>query len=78
MTTHNPVEVRGNIIVHHPTQPDRATTYADVFNLPSSARTWCGRFRCCREQNHAGSCEVDVTMLDQTELDAIAASRWAA
>jgi len=77
MNAHNPVEVTGNIIVHHPTRPAREVTFADVINLPSSARTWCGRFRCCREQSHEGSCEVDVTMLDQPDLDAIAASRWA-
>ena len=27
-------------------------------------RTWCGKFRCCREANHEGACEEDDTMLD--------------
>ena len=76
MSAHNPVEVTGNIIVHHPTRPVFEVTYADVFNLSPSARTWCGRFRCCREYAHEGSCEVDVTMLAPFELAAIAASRF--
>jgi hypothetical protein len=34
-------------------------------------RTYCGRFRFCREKNHAGSCEIDITYLTDSELEAI-------
>jgi hypothetical protein len=34
-------------------------------------RTYCGHFRCCREKNHAGSCEIDITYLTDSELEAI-------
>ena len=34
-----------------------------------SGRTWCGRFRCCRDANHDGACEEDITMLDPEEFE---------
>jgi len=37
-------------------------------------RTWCGRYRCCREAEHNGACEEDITMLEEHELQAIEAS----
>ena len=46
--------------------------YVPIKQLP---RTWCGLYLCCRERNHIGSCEVDMTMLSDAELEAIEASR---
>ena len=41
-----------------------------MYDMPEG-RTWCGILRCCREQDHAGTCEVDITELTVPELDAI-------
>ena len=43
---------------------------SDIYVMPEN-RTYCGRFRCCREKNHAGDCEIDITYLDDAELEAI-------
>lgn len=42
----------------------------DHYTMPKN-RTYCGRFRCCREENHAGDCEIDITYLEDDELDSI-------
>lgn len=55
------IEITGNLIVHHP--------------VKKRPRTWCGIHRCCREANHDGACEVDITYLTHEELASIEASR---
>jgi hypothetical protein len=42
----------------------------DHYTMPDD-RTFCVHFRCCREYAHAGSCEVDIAYLDDSELEAI-------
>lgn len=42
----------------------------DYYSMPDN-RTYCGHFRCCREKNHEGDCEIDITYLTDKQLDAI-------
>lgn len=52
---------------------DRAGGTMSRYDMPAD-RTWCGRFRCCREANHPDGCEEDITYLTHDELDAIRTS----
>lgn len=46
----------------------------DYYSMPDS-RTYCGRFRCCREKDHKGDCEIDITYLTDEQLEAVRSSR---
>lgn len=49
---------------------NRRHPVADAYTMPSG-RTWCGRYRCCRQARHLGPCEEDITLLDPSQLQAI-------
>lgn len=43
---------------------------SDYYSMPAN-RTHCKRFRCCKELDHKGDCEIDITYLTDEELQAI-------
>jgi hypothetical protein len=40
------------------------------YSMPAN-RTYCERFRCCREKEHEGDCEMDITYLTDDQLESI-------